>query len=141
MDIKDTVTVEVPIAYWGVKSPSGKTYTRSYADSLIEHFDRSILQVNFSTESDLKYVVGICKSAEIRGNLVYGTIEFLDNTPAEVLDNVEKLSFTLVPRIFKESVDKDEIGGEDVDFFSFIYVFMPGAGSRIQMPATRSIIL
>lgn len=76
----DTYVATMRIFYWGLKAPSGRTYSKDVAEAVVEEINKGTLMASFADTLNINLVSGIVTDAEIKGNLVYAKVGLLEGT-------------------------------------------------------------
>jgi hypothetical protein len=68
------------IFYWGIKAPSGRTYSKDVAEAIVDSINETALMASFAEVLNINLVSGIVTDAEIKGNVVYAKVGLLGDT-------------------------------------------------------------
>lgn len=74
------------IFFWGLPSPSGKTYTKEVADFIVDSINSQGMLASFADKLNIHLVSGYVNNAEIKGNVVYADIGILEDQKSDIPD-------------------------------------------------------
>ena len=109
--------------YWGLPSPSGKTYTKEVAEYIVEQINDEGLLASFSHVLNVHLIGGLVSNAELRGNIVYADIALLGDTKDEVEDRWEDGTFRCTVVLKAEEPQGNEVTMEHVKGISHVLIY------------------
>lgn len=121
-EVNDPLVKSFRLFFWGLPSPSGKTYTKEVAEKIVDAINSGGLLASFSPQLNIHLVVGYVTNAEIKGNVVYADIGLLDDLKTDVPNWADgDYRATVVLKTKDDS--KQQIGGDDITQVSHVLIY------------------
>lgn len=109
--------------FWGMPSPSGKTYTKEVAESIVDTINEQGMMAAFSPKLNIHLVGGLVSNAEILGNVVYADVALLGDTKELVEKKWEDGNYRCTVVLKAHETESNEIGVEDIAEISHVMMY------------------